>query len=125
MAFQKSMMHAKIQEDLEQMQDKRMPVKAGFIEKSFKRTASPEELHVNPEDEFTHADIGPNDAIMENYSQIARRNQSLGLPVFEEAIHVNKLKDGGYLILNGHHRWAGAVKARIPKIRIKIDDPNK
>jgi hypothetical protein len=125
MAFEKSAMHTKIREDLEGMQDKRETVKASFFEKMFVKKASPKDLHVNPADEFTHADVGPNDAIMENYCQLARRNDSLGLPVFEEAIQVNKLKDGGYLILNGHHRWAGAFKACIPKVRISITDPLK
>ena len=125
MASAKSAMHQKIQDDLAQMEGRRVVVKTGFFEKMFKKKVKPEELHVNPDDEFTHADIGPNDAIMENYCQLARRDQSLGLPVFDEPIHVNKLRDGGYLILNGHHRWAGAVKARIPKIRIVIADPGK
>lgn len=125
MASAKSAMHQKIQDDLAEMEGRRVVVKAGFFEKMFKKKVRPEELHVNPDDEFTHADIGPNDAIMENYCQLARRDQSLGLPVFSEPIHVNKLRDGGYLILNGHHRWAGAVKARIPKIRIVIADPGK
>ena len=124
MAFEKSVMHTKIREDLEAMEGKRDPVKANVFEKMLVKKASPSDLHVNPADEFTHADVGPNDAIMENYCQIARRNEALGMPVFEEPIQVNKLKAGGYLILNGHHRWAGAVKACVPKIRIQIIDPN-
>lgn len=125
MAFVKSAMHAKIAQDLEDMNGKREPVKASIFERLFKKKASPNELHVNPDDEFSHADVGPNDAIMENYCQIARRNESLGLPVFPESIQVNKLRQGGYLILNGHHRWAGAVKACSPTIRIAIVNPDK
>ena len=125
MAFEKSVMHTRIREDLEKMQDKRETVKPNIFEKLFIKKALTSELHVNPEDEFTYANVGPNDAIMENYRQIARRNSSLGLPVFEEPVQVNKLRQGGYLILNGHHRWAGAVKARIPKVRISIVNPDK
>lgn len=112
-----------IQEDLKKMEGHRDPVKAGFLEKMGPKKVKPTELHVNPDDEFTFPNIGPNSAIVENYSAIARREYGLNGKVFEEPVQVNKLREGGYLILNGHHRWAGAMRARIPSIRIRVVDP--
>ena len=122
MAYEKSFIITHIREDLEKTEGKRDVVKANPIEMMMVKKVSPEELHVNPADEFSFPDIGPNDAIIENYSQIARRNEAMNLAVFEEPILVNRIKYGGYLILNSHHRWAGALKARGKKIRIKIQN---
>ena len=47
----------------------------------------------------------------------------MGEPVFEEPVLVCKMLMGGYMLQNGHHRWAGAMKARVPTIRIRIMDP--
>lgn len=109
-----------IQEDLRQMNGRRDVVKASVLERMRIKKVSPMLLHVNPEDEFTHANVGPNDSIVANYSRLARRSQSMGDPVFEEPILVNRLREGGYLILNGHHRWAGAVQAHVKKVRIQV-----
>lgn len=123
MAYGQTSLQAMIQEDLEKMKGRLEPVKAGFMEKLKPKKVRPSELHVNPADEFTFPNIGPNTSIVENYSTIARRQYSLGEPVFEEPLQVNKLRQGGYLILNGHHRWAGAMRACVPTIRIRVVDP--
>ena len=112
-----------IQEDLKKMEGHRETVKASLFEKMLPKKVSPDKLHVNPDDEFTFPNIGPNLAIVENYSVLARRRYSLDEKVFEEPLQVNKLKEGGYLILNGHHRWAGVIRACVPTIRIQILDP--
>ena len=109
-----------IREDLEKMEGKRDVVKAGVLDRMLIKKVPPKQLHVNPADEFSFPDIGPNDSIVTNYSQIARRSDSLGEPVFEDPIIVNKLREGGYLILNGHHRWAGAIQAHMKTVRIQI-----
>ena len=112
-----------IQEDLEKMKGHLELVKAGFMEKRLPKKVKPSLLHVNPDDEFTHPDVGPNAAIVENYTSLARRLYSMDQKVFGEALQVCKLREGGYLILNGHHRWAGAIRARVPTIRIQVLDP--
>ena len=112
-----------IQEDLHNMEGRRETVKAGLLEKLHPKKVKPSVLHVNPSDEFTFPDIGPNAAIVENYCTLARRLYSMGQRVFDEPLQVNKLKQGGYLILNGHHRWAGAIRACVPTIRIQVLDP--
>ena len=112
-----------IQEDLHNMEGRRETVKAGFMEKRFVKKVKPSELHVNPADEFTFPNIGPNPAIVENYCTLARRQFNMNMHVFDEPLEVNKLRQGGYLILNGHHRWAGAIRACVPTIRIHVLDP--
>ena len=114
---------AMIQADLEKMKGHLEPVKASFMEKMLPKKVKPSVLHVNPDDEFTHPDVGPNAAIVENYTSLARRLYSMDQKVFGEALQVCKLREGGYLILNGHHRWAGAIRARVPTIRIQVLDP--
>ena len=123
MAYGQTNLQAMIQEDLEKMQGRLEPVKAGFLEKRGVKKVRLTELHVNPDDEFSFPNIGPNLSIVENYCSLARRLYSFHEKVFEEPLQVNKLRQGGYLILNGHHRWAGAIRACVPTIRIQIIDP--
>ena len=112
-----------IQEDLQNMKGRLETVKAGALEKMIPKKVKLSLLHVNPDDEFTFPNIGPNTAIVENYCTLARRQYSMGEKVFDEPVQVNKLRQGGYLILNGHHRWAGVIRAGVPVIRIQITDP--
>ncbi len=123
MAFSISSFDKRIRQDLETMEERGGTVKAGLIEKLRVKKVSPELLHVNPDDEFSDPNIGPNDAIISNYCKIAMRNQSMHSEVFDEPIIVNRLERGGYMILNGHHRWAGALIAHVPTVRISVKDP--
>ena len=45
--------------------------------------------------------------------------------VFPEPVIVHKMKPDGYMILNGHHRWAAALKTGLSKLRIEITNPKK
>ena len=98
MAYGKSSFFKVIEEDLDKMKNRRETVPAGFLERAGVKKVPTSQLHVNPKDEFSFPNIGPSDSIIENYSQIARRNQALGKPVYPEPIVVCKLKEGGYLI---------------------------
>lgn len=118
MSYQRSEFYQYIRKDLALTEGHRETVKAGFLETKKARKVPTSMLHVNPDDEFSSPDVGPNEAIIANYSQIARRSQAFEEPVFDEPIIVHKLKAGGYMILNGHHRWAGAIRAHVPKVRI-------
>lgn len=37
-----------------------------------------------------------------------------------DPIIVQKLNDGGYEIVNGHHRWAAAKKTGLKKVPVRI-----
>jgi len=123
MAYSPTSLAGFIQEDLEKMEGKREPVKANAFQRFGIKKVSPFELHVNPDDEFSMAHVGPNGSIVENYCSIARRDDAIGRPVYEEPIIVVKLRSEGYMMLNGHHRWAGAIRAGVPKVRISIENP--
>lgn len=110
-------------EDLEQYGKKANIVKAGFLEKRFKRTAAPEELHANPDDEFSKAAVGPNDRIIMEYVKMIPQLRRFDEPIYPEPVYVSKLESGGYRILNGHHRWAAALKCGLEKLRIRILNP--
>ena len=110
-------------EDLEQYGKKANVVKAGFLEKKFKRTAAPEELHANPDDEFSKAAVGPNDRIIMEYVKMIPQLRRFDEPIYPEPVYVSKLESGGYRILNGHHRWAAALKCGLEKLRIRILNP--
>ena len=123
MAFKNTAVSKMIREDLEKTQGGYEIVQASLLERMGVKKVSLSELHVNPNDEFSDPEIGPNDSIVNNYSSIARRDASLGLPVYEEPIVVCKIRSGGFMMLNGHHRWAGAILAHIAKVRIQITNP--
>lgn len=110
-------------EDLEQYGKKANIVRAGFLEKRFKRTAAPEELHANPDDEFSKAAVGPNDRIIMEYVKMIPQLRRFDEPIYPEPVYVSKLESGGYRILNGHHRWAAALKCGLEKLRIRILNP--
>ena len=110
-------------EDLEQYGKKANIVRAGFLEKQFKRTAAPEELHANPDDEFSKASVGPNDRIIMEYVKMIPQLRRFDEPIYPEPVYVSKLESGGYRILNGHHRWAAALKCGQEKLRIRILNP--
>ena len=38
---------------------------------------------------------------------------------------VAKLSDGDYMIINGHHRWAAAIKMGLDKVRVVIANPGE
>ena len=123
MPYERSVVNKWIREDLQQTEGNRELEKAGFLEKMRVKKVPTRQLHVNPDDEFSMPNVGPNEAIVENYCKIARRNEAVGEPVFDEPVLVCRMVRGGYMIQNGHHRWAGAVKACVPDIRIQIMDP--
>ena len=110
-------------EDLAQYGKKDSIVRASFLEKRFKHTAAPEELHANPDDEFSKASVGPNDRIISEYVKMIPQLRRLEEPIYPEPVYVTKLASGGYRILNGHHRWAAALKCGLDKLRIRILNP--
>ena len=77
-----------IRDDVAKMEGKLTPVKVNVAIRKFTRYASPHELHVNPDDEFSKPSVGPSDSIMSNYSSIARRNAVSHEKVYPEPIIV-------------------------------------
>lgn len=36
---------------------------------------------------------------------------------------VSKLEEGEYMIVNGHHRWAAAIKVGLTEVRVVVVNP--
>lgn len=73
------------------------------------------ELQANPLDEFSNPKIGPRESVVSKYIKQINQTGKLTNP-----IEVQKLADGGYEIVNGHHRWLAAIRAGLEKVPIKI-----
>ncbi|MCR5322121.1 MAG: ParB/RepB/Spo0J family partition protein [Lachnospiraceae bacterium] len=97
-----------------------MPKKAGMLERMTRKKLPCERLHPNPADEFCFPDIGPSFRIIGEYEQKIRKAQQYDLDPFEEPVMVEKMSPDGYLILNGHHRWAAAMRCGVTRIPVKI-----
>ena len=98
-----------------------MPVKASLAERLTTKHLPIKKLHPNPDDEFAFPDIGPNYQIISKYVEDIMTAYRMKLEPFDDdPIIVEKLHPEGYLILNGHHRWAAAMRMHLKKIRVKI-----
>ena len=104
-----------------------IPVKAGVLRRLLVKKLPLYKLHPNPDDEFCFPEIGPNYQIITNYEEEMRRfdTDRQGAAVYGgssafEPLYVEKIRPDGYMILNGHHRWAAAVRMGLRKVPIKI-----
>ena len=100
-----------------------LPVRAGRLRRAIFRRAACSQLHPNPSDEFCFPEIGPNEEIIARYAdQIRQAERFDSKQYFHEPITVEKVKPDGYLILNGHHRWAAAILYHLRSVPIEIVD---
>ena len=110
-----------VQNDVKKQKGVYMPVQASLAERLTTRHLPMEKLHPNPDDEFAFPDIGPNYQIISKYVEDIMTAYRMKLEPFDDdPIIVEKLHPKGYLILNGHHRWAAAMRMHLKKIRVKI-----
>ena len=109
-----------ISDELERIKGVYHPVNAGRLERLLVRKCACTKLLPNPEDEFTDPAIGPNYGIISDYSKQFRRNIDRSLPLMDEPVIVRKMRPRGYMLLNGHHRWAAALGLRIKRIPVRI-----
>ncbi|MCR5674667.1 MAG: ParB/RepB/Spo0J family partition protein [Lachnospiraceae bacterium] len=99
----------------------RAVVKASLPERLFTRMVNCDKLHPNPDDEFTDPRIGPNYQIVSSYVdalKLARWNEDT--PWRDDPVIIEKTFPSGYLLLNGHHRWAACKMFGEEKIRCHI-----
>ncbi len=106
--------------EVNKYQGRIVPVKAGLPERMFEWNISCSKLHPNPYDEFCYPDVGPNYEIISGYGHRIKEARAHGDPPWDDPILVEKMLPDGYLILNGHHRWAAALRFGLPKVRVRI-----
>ena len=109
-----------IEEEALKVKNTGVPVKASLIERLLVRKLSCKRMHPNPEDEFTFPDIGPNMTIISSYVAQFKENINKGLPLMDEPIFVQKIRPSGYMVLNGHHRWAAAMRLGIRQVPVSV-----
>lgn len=110
-------------DDIKSYEKLNHPLKAGVLERAFIKTVSPTKLHPNPKDEFSIPSVGPNYEIVSNYEKLYRQLIGFGQEPFgphDEPIIAEKMSTGGYMILNGHHRWLAARRLHLSKVPIRI-----
>ena len=123
MAVSKTNFQSFLEEEVNKVKGIYYPVRAGFLRRVFIKHAPCRKLHPNPEDEFCFPEIGPNYEIISRYERAFRDGiqhcagrQDSGA---SEPLMVQKAKPDGYLILNGHHRWAAALRVGLKELKIK------
>ena len=99
-----------------------VPVKAGMLRRALIRWAPCASLHPNPDDEFCSPKVGPNYRIISEYMNSFRLARHHTKQYCEEPLIVEKIRPDGYLILNGHHRWAAALRLGFSRIPVEIVD---
>jgi len=115
-------------EEVNKVQGTYYPVRAGTLRRWLIKKAPIRKLHPNPGDEFCFPDIGPNYEIISQYEKDYARiiNNEVDPLLMKggvtEPIMVEKTHPDGYMILNGHHRWAAARRVGVKKLNIKIVD---
>ena len=112
-----------LKKELENTKGIYVPVRAGFPRRLLIRRTACKNLHPNPEDEFCIPTIGPNSGIISQYIQEFRKFGTRPSVNHEtEPLTVEKIRPSGYLILNGHHRWAAAIMTGQRSLPIRIVD---
>ena len=83
-----------------------VPVKAGLLKRVLVREVPLKKIHPNPDDEFCAPEVGPNNEIVSRYMQVFADNHLHHMKHYcEDPVLIEKIRPGGYMILNGHHRW--------------------
>ena len=109
-----------VKEALQKIDGLYIPVKASFFDQMFIKKLNPSKLYPNPRDEFCSDEIGPNYEIVEKYVKQITKNKENEVPLFDEPLIIEKMKPDGFMLLNGHHRWAAALILKEKSIPVKI-----
>ena len=106
--------------DIDTYKDLYEPVKASMAERLSVRSLPLYKLHANPDDEFSNPDIGYNEEIVSRYRESILKDLQYSGQVNMEPLLVEKMSTGGYMILNGHHRWLAARMLNLKKLPVRI-----
>ena len=115
----------RVLEEAKKYSNRREVARANILEILSTKYLSPDEMHPNPDDEFSDPDVGPNESIVEKYVQEALDNLKVEADSFDDPILVAKMQAGDYMIINGHHRWAAAIKVKLNRVHVAIANPGK
>ncbi|AOZ95403.1 ParB N-terminal domain-containing protein [Butyrivibrio hungatei] len=109
-----------IAEEMARFEGRCFPVKTGMIKRLLTKRQRCKNLHPNPDDEFSKPEVGPSYRIISEYEQKIRRAKEHTYEEEKDPIIIEKMYPEGYMIINGHHRWAAALRMGVPDIFVKI-----
>ena len=97
------------------------PLKSSMLWRLMVKKEKCQNLHPNPDDEFSNPKIGPSDRIIAQYMEKFKRAETYGeMEEREEPVIIEKMYPEGYMIINGHHRWAASLRLNRPSLAVKI-----
>ncbi|WP_029232049.1 ParB/RepB/Spo0J family partition protein [Butyrivibrio sp. VCB2006] len=97
-----------------------IPVNSSLFEKIIHIDANCRNIHPNQDDEFCFPEVGPSYRIIGEYEKQFRDEISRGFKPRMEPLVVMKAHPKGFMLVNGHHRWAAALKIGMKKVPIKL-----
>lgn len=106
--------------DLERQRGVSIPVRASLLERLIVKRTACTNLHPNADDEFSMDSVGPSYEKINEYETLFRDAMHMGRRPITDPLTVEKLRPNGYLLLNGHHRWAAAMRCGIKMVPIRI-----
>ena len=109
-----------LKDELEKYSTQSFPLKAGILTRLFVKKADCSKLHPNPNDEFCFPEVGPSYRIIGEYEKKYRDAERHGQQFEEEPLIVEKMYPDGYMLINGHHRWAAALRMGKKSIPVKV-----
>ena len=123
MAAVKTELSEFVANDIKKYEGVRMPLRTSFLKRTFKRWTKVVNIHPNPDDEFCFPNVGPNYSIISDYEKKMKLEMKRGGNPWnriDDRLMVEGMYPDGYMLINGHHRWAAAKKLGIKKAPIKI-----
>lgn len=110
----------RVLDDLENNGGLYSPVKASVIERIITRKVPVDKIHPNPADEFSDPKIGPSFEIIGNYEKRFVITKNIKKDEYDDPLMVEKLANGEYMLLNGHHRWFAAIRTGIKYAPVQL-----
>ena len=121
MATGKTKFDEYLAEELSKARNGYAPMRSGVLRRLFVQHLPCVTLHPNPEDEFCDPEIGPSNQIISDYSmQFLETRRRFEREYCPEPVIVERIHPDGYLIHNGHHRWAAAMMLGYKTIHVRI-----
>ena len=128
MSENKTQFQVFLENEVRKVQGVYVPVRAGWLRRALIRRVSCRKLHPNPDDEFCRPEVGPNYGIISGYEKDYRTlllhpiREGVMESGISEPLIVERIRPDGYMILNGHHRWAAALRTGFSNLPVKIVD---
>ncbi len=108
-----------LKEELEKYNGIAFPLKSSALRRIAIVKAKVTKLHPNPDDEFCKPEVGPSERIIGEYEK-KFLELGQGMTINEEPLIVERMYPDGYMIANGHHRWAAYYSLNYKKVPIRI-----